>query len=103
MVGCQGSRSSCGFLALAPGDIGTEAFVVQGAEGGEFGRSGDRVGLRQEVGLAQELGVSLAWRRLEPHRVNPPGEATERDKCLGNMVGATVRQYVGKAPAGRQP
>ena len=42
---------------------------------------GERVELRS--GLTQELEESLAWSRLEPWRVSPPGEFPDREAAEG--------------------
>lgn len=83
MEGCQGLPRSSRFLAVAHGRIGAGVYLwSKKQKKGGFGEissgiPGGRVGLKS--GLAQELWESLAWSRLEPWRVDPPGEVTERE------------------------
>lgn len=73
LVGHKGSPSSCGFLALAPGG-------ARGRRRAGLGRSAlGCQGQGERSGLAQELGESMSWSRLEPWKVNSPGEVTEKE------------------------
>lgn len=81
--GCQGTPSPSG----TQGRLRLEHVCSKKQRENGFGEirsgiPGKRVELRS--GLIQELEESLAWNKLEPWRVSPPGEVTGREAAEGS-------------------